>query len=499
MYDRVFMLDISGPTVAFVRERLDRLPNFRRFLERGAWANLKGPLQPTVATSYAALYTGKNPGKTGFFDFFRFPAGGYDRIPYSLEALEEETFYQRLSDHGKRTGLLNALLTHPLPEIDGFVVSGDEGVGEEYAYPPETLRVLQEIGYSVPYGASYSPGREVDFFKRAVEVLEMRRRAFRKLFADGKCNFGLLTIHLYGELQHAFWKFYDRRHPDYRSVTEIFGGNDPFLDVLGAVDDLLGEIVEMAGPRGLVMVMGAWGHRLVHSTVYLNAVLEREGYLKFKRNPATRAKQMMFRLGVSSSSVERMAHRLNLWKLFHYKLARGTRAAVTGATFLSFQDVDWSRTRAVAMGYLGQVFLNVRDHRPEGVVMPVAYESGRRELQELLEKLEDPRTGQAMVERVWAREEIYSGKKLTHAPDLIVQLKEGYTAHTGIAGGGKLVGPSPENYSSDHYPESIFMALGDGVRAGEIPARLVDIAPTVLYALGVAIPPDYDGKVLSIF
>ena len=119
MYDRVFMLEISGPTLALVRERLDHLPNFRRFLDRGAWSRLEGPLQPTVATSYAAFYTGKNPGKTGFFDFFRFPAGSYDRIPYSLSDLGEETFYRRLSDHGKRVGLLNALFTHPLPEIEG--------------------------------------------------------------------------------------------------------------------------------------------------------------------------------------------------------------------------------------------------------------------------------------------------------------------------------------------------------------------------------------------
>ena len=82
MYDRVFMLETSGPTLALVRERIDHLPNFRRFLERGAWSKLEGPLQPVLATSYAAFSTGKNPGKTGFFDSFRFPAGSYDRIPY---------------------------------------------------------------------------------------------------------------------------------------------------------------------------------------------------------------------------------------------------------------------------------------------------------------------------------------------------------------------------------------------------------------------------------
>jgi len=117
----------------------------------------------------------------------------------------------------------------------------------------------------------------------------------------------------------------------------------------------------------------------------------------------------------------------------------------------------------------------------------------------LLEGLEDPRDGHPVVDRVWAREEIYSGPGLTHAPDLIVHLRDGYSAESGIARGGKLLSPSPANHSSDHWNESMLLALGPGVRAGEVRARLEDVAPTVLHALGVELASDYDGKVLPIF
>src|SRR5258707_1143778 len=79
-----------------------------------------------------------------------------------------------------------------------------------------------------------------------------------------------------------------------------------------AVAGLLGELVALAGPRGLVIFMGAWGHRLVHSKVHLNAVLARSGDLCFRRHPRTQLKRAMFRLGVTSASAERLAHRLNL-------------------------------------------------------------------------------------------------------------------------------------------------------------------------------------------
>jgi len=498
LYERVFILEMSGPTLELLRERLDRLPNFRRFFERGARSKLVGPLQPVVPTAFGTLFTGKNPGKTSLFDFFRFPAGGYERYPYSREDLHEETFYERLSRQGRPVGLLNVPLVHPLPEIEGFVVSGDEGIGEDYARPSEVLDALRERGYSVPFGASYSPGREIVFLDHALEILRMRRDALRELFGTRPWDLGMLTVHLCGEILHSFWKFYDRRHPGHRSLAEVFGDRDPVLETLAGMDALLGEIVEMTGPDGLVMVLGAWGHRLEHSKVFLNGVLARHGWLRFKRGPASLVKRLMFRLGISKSTAERLAHRLNLWKLFHYKMARGKRAAVTGATFLSYNDIDWARTRAVATGYHGQVFLNVQGHRPAGVIATADYDAERRNLRTLLEGLEDPRDGSPVVDRVWAREEIYSGPGLKDAPDLIVHLREGYSGESGIAGGGKIIAASPANHSSDHWNESFFLALGPGLRPGEIEARLEDIAPTVLRALGVDPAPDHDGKVLPI-
>jgi predicted AlkP superfamily phosphohydrolase/phosphomutase len=497
MYQRVFIFELSGPTLDFLRERLDALPNFRRFFDQGAWGTLHSPLQPVAPQSFATLFTGRNPGATGLFDFFRFAAGGYERIPYSTRLLRPATFYQLLSDSGKRVGLINVPLTFPLPQVNGFVVSGDEGIGDDFAFPAEVCRQLHQDGYAVPFGASYAPGREQQFADRAMEVLGMRRRALHRLFGDGRWDFGMLTIHMYGELQHAFWKFYDPQHPRYRPRQTVFGGRDPFLEPLLVIDEMLGEIVELAGPRGLVLFFGAWGHRLEHTRVHLNGLLERDGYLQFRRDAATRVKRLMFRMGISATTAERLAHRLNLYRLFHYRLGRGQRAKVTGATFLSYRDIDWARTRAVAMGYLGQVYLNVQGQRPLGTIPQAQYQAERDRLRQRLAELRDPATGKAMVERVYAREEIYRGDELAHAPDLVVEWKLGYSGDAGISGAGRIVTPSPPNHSSDHWNQSALLALGAGVRPGQITARLEDIAPTVLQALGVSAPPDLDGTVLS--
>jgi predicted AlkP superfamily phosphohydrolase/phosphomutase len=499
VYNRAFIFEMAGPTLDFLDARREALPNIRRFMDQGAWGRLRGPLQPGAPQSFATLLTGMNPGATGLFDTFGFAAGGYDRVPSDARSLRRPCLHEVLSEHGKRVGLLNVPLTAPLRAVNGFVVSGDEGVGEEFAYPAEVRDALVADGYVVPFGASCAAGREREFADHALGVLAMRRRAALKLFGDSRWQFGMLTLHLYGELLHAFWKFYDERHPDYRPAADVFAGRDPLLEALRAADELLGQLVALAGPRGLVIFMGAWGHRLVHSKVHLNSVLARSGDLCFGRDPRTQVKRMMFRLGVTSASAERLAHRLNLWKLFHYKLARGQRAKVTGATFLSYRDIDWSRTRAAAIGSLGQVYLNVRGHRPHGVIPPERSAAERDRLGRLLTDLRDPRTGEPVVERVLTREEIYRGEEMTNAPDLVVEWRAGYAGDGGLSGAGKVVTPAPPNLSSEHWNESAFLALGPDVVPGRVAATLEDVTPTVLQALGVPIPAGLDGTVLPLW
>lgn len=497
MYERVFLLEVSGPTLELLEERIDRLPNFRRCLRQGAWSRLRSPLQPVLPPAFATLLTGKNPGKTGLFDFFKFPAGGYRRIPYSTALLAEEPFYQLLSRRGLRVGLLNVPLTYPLPRVNGFIVSGDEGIDGDCAWPPEVARALDADGYSVPFGASYAPGREVEFARQARDMVAMRRRALARLFGDRTWRFGMLTIHAFGEVLHAFWKFYDPRHPAYAPVARQPGLGDPFLEGFEALDQLLGDILELTGPRGLVLVLGAWSHRLEHSRVHFNALLAETGYLRFKRSARSQAKRLAFRWGVTAASAERLAHRLNLYRLFHYRLPRGKRSAVTSATFLSYADVDWARTRAVAMGYLGQIYLNVRGHRPDGVVPAADYGRERDRLRELLSGIRDPRTGEPVIERVVTRDEVYAGPEITNAPDLLVQLREGYSGQGGFSS-ARVVTEAPANHSSDHWEQSYLLALGEGVRTGGLDARLEDVAPTVLRALGQDVPDDLDGRVLPL-
>ena len=56
----------------------------------------------------------------------------------------------------------------------------------------------------------------------------------------------------------------------------------------------------------------------------------------------------------------------------------------------------------------------------------------------------------------------------------------------------------PESSGGRHHPEGVLLVAGPGIRQGAVldGARLIDLAPTILYVLGLPIPSDMDGWVL---
>ncbi len=126
-----------------------------------------------------------------------------------------------------------------------------------------------------------------------------------------------------------------------------------------------------------------------------------------------------------------------------------------------------------------------------------------KRLREKLETIVDPDTKTKVVEKVLTRDEVYHGDKVDLLPDVIVKPAAGYS-FTGqyLEGQKKLfveVRRGRDFHMGMHHSDGIIVASGDGVkRGGQIAgSRLIDVAPTVLGFLGVAIPSEMDGVVLN--
>jgi predicted AlkP superfamily phosphohydrolase/phosphomutase len=163
-----------------------------------------------------------------------------------------------------------------------------------------------------------------------------------------------------------------------------------------------------------------------------------------------------------------------------------------------FRHVDWSRTRAYAVG-LGGIYLNLAGREEGGVVAPEVADDVKSAISRSLAGLVDPERGGVAVRRVVEREAVYSGPYVDEAPDLLVNFSAGYRASWGTPLGAVPATVFEDNgkkWAGDH---AIDPTLVPGVLftsrsvSAESPS-LVDLAPTILSALGVPVPASMEGQ-----
>jgi predicted AlkP superfamily phosphohydrolase/phosphomutase len=171
-----------------------------------------------------------------------------------------------------------------------------------------------------------------------------------------------------------------------------------------------------------------------------------------------------------------------------------------GGTF--WENVDWSRTRAYAMG-LGQIYFNLRGRESQGIVSPGAEATALAdELSKKLLTMTDPEDGTPIIRAVYKRDDIYTGPYLGNAAELQVGMNEGYRVSWQTTLGGSpqgIVYPNARKWSADHGGYDFTQTSGVLISSRPITTkgpRIIDIAPTVLQYFGVSIPSDIDGKPL---
>ena len=123
----------------------------------------------------------------------------------------------------------------------------------------------------------------------------------------------------------------------------------------------------------------------------------------------------------------------------------------------------------------------------------------REFIKEKLLELRDPWTGVQLVDQVKFKEEIYNGPQAQFAPDLVVMAK-GY-AYLGreLFGDHKIIRSAEHLPVGFHRANGIFIARGSMIQQSKqiAGASIADIAPTVLYTMGLPVPDDMDGTVLE--
>jgi predicted AlkP superfamily phosphohydrolase/phosphomutase len=155
------------------------------------------------------------------------------------------------------------------------------------------------------------------------------------------------------------------------------------------------------------------------------------------------------------------------------------------------------------------VFINTRGVYGRGIVEPGAeYDALAEEIRGKLARVIDPETGRPFCVKVWRREELYRGPALQKAPDILMELVDGYEVVSDLPDVpatlfGRREVPLFKKVergflSGAHTHEGILIATGRAVRGRQSVehAQITDLAPTICALLGVPPMPNMDGRVL---
>jgi predicted AlkP superfamily phosphohydrolase/phosphomutase len=503
---RVLVIGLDGVTFDLLGPWIEagELPNLRRLMQEGASGKLRTTLPPISSSSWSSFLTGVNPGKHGLVDFVYPGADSYKVTMVNATSRRTQALWNWLNEARLKVGLLGIPTTYPTEPVDGFMISGFLAPGPDcdWAYPLELKQELRAaLGeFQLAPDERYRSTRWLDrFLDDLTASVENRTQAALYLMRNKPWDFFAVVYWDTDMVQHETWRLLDPTHPRYNPADAAIH-RDKILAFHRKVDTDVGRLLAEIDAETLVIVMSDHGFGPVHSFFLTNNWLASLGLLQFKKTPWTEFKRILFRLGYTPLRMFRITKALGLGSL-RKKVRFQQKSGLLNRVFLSFDDVDWSRTKAFSIGSFGQVYINLAGAHPQGIVQPgQEYEQLKEWIVHEALALRDPSTGESLVEQVYRREEVYSGPYIERTPDLILQPSGWKYMAFGHAdfGSNKLVEPII-GLSGHHRLDGVVILTGAGAKRGlQLEgASILDLAPTILHALGVAVPEELDGRVLS--
>ena len=475
MKHRTFLIGLDGATFT-VLDPLMRdgvMPTLRALTEKGAKAKLRSTPHPLTPPAWISMITGRSPGNHGVFDFVRVDRKD-EHLHYSLATATDnecETVWSIAGRQGCSVQAFNFAISYPPEPINGVLVPGFIPWRHlsRAVYPPEAYQTIKTIPGFDPKELSVDWESETEAIQALPdegyeEWIRFHIRREEQWFAifdyfveHEPADLTAIVFDGVDKLQHTCWRFLD---PGFQATPGSWeaGIRDLCLDYFRLVDGFIAKIAERAGEEARLFFASDHGFGPSDRIFYVNSWLAENGYLAWQDSVPLAEEERLSGQGHKSHTM-----------LF-----------------------DWSRTRACALTASSNgIYIRSPDGR---ALSEDDYLRLRAELTAGLLAIQDPVTAEPLLRHVWTREEAFPGAQSERAPDLTIMLRDhGFIS---VLRSESAVKVRPRIVGT-HKPDGVFIAAGPGIRQGESLERtlsIMDVAPSLLYSVGLPIPQDFEGR-----
>ena len=435
---KVVMLGLDGTPYTLLKDLIGRgvTPNMAALAGEGRLMQMDSSIPEISSVAWTSTMTGRNPAKHGVFGFTDLRPGTYDMVFPSFATARTNVLWDVLGAAGKRSVVINQPATYPAKPLKGALIAGFVAIDLKKAvHPPELAARLESMGYRIDVDSAKARDDMAAFIEDLFETLRVREHVILDLYDEGGWDFFEAVVTGTDRLQHFLWNAYEDESHEHHAT---------FLDYYRAVDAMIGKIIERLDDETVLIMMSDHGFTVIKKEVFLNHWLRENGYLAF-----------------TSDSPEKLS-----------EIAEESRAFC----------LDPSR-----------IYINVRGRFPQGSVEPADAPALTDELAHKLAALIDPETGEAIVRRVYRRDEIFTGPLVEQAPDLVLVSNWGWDLKGSIK---RQVLTDTGIFSGMHTQDDAFLFVrGTEVTAAAKPT-VRDVMPTILALAGCDAPPDLDGHSL---
>ncbi len=499
---KVFLLGLDGGTWRVLDRLIDRgvMPNLKELTRKGTRGVLNSTIPYITPVAWASALSGVKPSKHGIFGYnvTENREGMILAFLANRSNIRVPTVFDIYSQLGKRMISINMPMSYPPGEEDGTIITGlmTPSRDSTYFYPRTLIQELKDHGidYRIDIHVHREPGDDLNktltgyladggaqFLQDLRRVTTEREKCVDYLMANKEWDLFQVNFVTMDRIQHYLWHHLMNDPPDSPVLKRVH-------EHYGNIDRIVGKIYSRIKDRALLVICSDHGFGDYKGNFYPAVWLKQMGYYTERRHglkPGLIIKRILKALHLSKTVV-RLLHKSEM------TLAKKL-------IFLGTSKVYWKGTRAYVY-FTSGIRINLKGRDQFGTVKPgKESEDLKEEITQKLLAMTDS-TGRRIMKAVYPVEQLYGASGLDDAPDLFFEFddRNNYTTYYHVTDSPVFLDKGYSWRQGDHRQDGIVLLVGEGVYPGKtVTADIEDILPTILFAQGLPLSADFDGKVIS--